>query len=676
MSEIDPLIGTSLGGCDILELLGKGGMATVYKAHQRSINRTVAVKVLPRILAHDATFMQRFRQEAEVVARLEHVHILPVYDYGEHESMPYIVMRYLEGGTVQDRLKQTPLPWDDVLHITSQVADALDYAHSKGVFHRDIKPSNILLDDEGNAYVADFGIAKMSEGTSHLTGSGIIGTPAYMAPEQSEGARPAPTADVYSLGATLFEMITGVVPYAADTPIAQILMHINNPIPSARECNPEIPAAVDDVIRYAMAKDPRERYQSAGELVRALRPAVAETGGWDWSEEALAALSQRTTVVSATPPSAPATPPGVPAAPRSTRVVRRRSPAGLWIVGILATFVFLSSALALLWFLVLKPGVEQIGRPEPTVPGSGFVVAEVTDTPLPTATPPPVETATPEIAPGGADVGPADTPAPTVEPTLMPEPVELEPTTFKRGVEMVLVPAGPFVMGRNGGYANERPEHEVYLDAFYIDVTEVTNRDYQACVESVDEDHCPARGQNDIGSPSRFRYYGVEAYNDYPVILVSWDEAQTYCRWRGGHLPTEAQWEKAARWDPETGEHYLFPWGTSVLDPYFLNYNSNFGDTTRVKDSPAGVSSVGAYDMAGNVVEWVYDWYLDNYYEQSPPENPPGPATGQFRVIRGGSYESPGAQLFTTFRDLLKPATKIQTLGFRCAWTPSGDPTE
>lgn len=664
----DSLIGRRLDKYEIIELIGKGGMASVYRARQEKINRLVAIKVLPSVLMHDDTFMSRFLREAKVIAQLEHFHILPVYDYGEYESMPYIVMRYLDGGSVHDLVKRGPLPWHDVTRITAQVASALDYAHARSVVHRDIKPNNILLDQDGNAYLADFGIAKLGEAGDSLTGSGIIGTPAYMAPEQSTSGVPTPAIDVYALGVTVFEMITGQVPYHADTPLAQILMHLQQPIPSLQAYNPEIPDPVDAVIRRALAKTPQERYASAGDFARALG-AAASTSGWSWNEETLAQA-----VTPLARPVAPDAPtydiaPGIahptpPAAGVSKKSVRSGR-VWMWAIG----------------GAVLVGGAIIVGLllADQWLPGNGSAVASgSTPTIEPPNSPLPTPTSTPTVT--STSTPPPDTPAPTDVPSPTPEPAtstpaDLPATTFKRGVEMVLVPAGPFLMGRNAGNPNERPEHEVYLDAYYIDVTEVSNRDYQACVEAVDEVRCPSRGDNDLGSPSRFRYYGIEAYNDYPVILVSWEEAKVYCKWRGAHLPTEAQWEKAARWDPDTGDVYLFPWGLDVLDSFYLNYNSELGDTARTRNYPGGLSPVGAYEMAGNVAEWVYDWYQDNFYESSLTSNPAGPSAGEFRVMRGGSYESRGSAVTTTFRDLLRPGTKLQTLGFRCAWTPSGDPT-
>ncbi len=282
MAEIDPLIGGKLGQYEIVAVLGKGGMATVYRGLQSSINRIVAIKVLPSILLHDDTFIGRFKREANVIAKLEHLHILPLYDYGEEGGRPYIVTRYLEGGTLDTIIRKGPMPWQDVVRIINQIASALDYAHSQGVIHRDIKPSNVMLDKQGNAYLTDFGIARVQEAAAELTGSTVIGTPAYMAPEQADGAPPTPAADVYALGCTLFEMISGRIPYPAETPIAQLMAHVQRPTPSLEDLNPSIPEDVARVVRRAMAKYPGERYMSAGELAKELSEAAEKAGGWVW----------------------------------------------------------------------------------------------------------------------------------------------------------------------------------------------------------------------------------------------------------------------------------------------------------------------------------------------------------------------------------------------------------
>jgi formylglycine-generating enzyme required for sulfatase activity/tRNA A-37 threonylcarbamoyl transferase component Bud32 len=681
MGESDFLIDSVLDGqYQIVEMLGKGGMATVYKAIQTSVNRLVAVKILPQTLLHDENFMKRFRQEAEVIARLEHFHILPIYDYGEYEGMPYIVMRYLEGGTLQDRVKKYgPLPWDEILLVTRQVAGALDYAHARNVVHRDVKPSNILLDGEGNAYLVDFGIAKMTESTAHLTGSGIVGTPAYMAPEQSQPGPPLPSMDVYALGVTIFEMMTGQQPYRAETPIAQIMMHIQNPIPSLQDFDTAIPPEVDEVVGRALAKDPAERYASAGELAHALEAAVASAGGWESSADTMIAMEHRAGgyADSATPqPSPPIASATVRGDVPSDAAGRKAGGLPGWVLPVAGV----GGLLALLVIVGLAIGASRIfgggnggaqAEANPTGQSQAALAAD-----QPTATDAPAEAPVePTATLQEAAVAPTDAPAPaeeepTAEPTIQASPTPLGERITLRGVPMLLVPAGPFTMGDDEGYPRERPAHEVTLDAYYIDETEVTNLYYMACV---DAGGCAPPEFTD--SPSQVAYYGAEYYHDYPVIFLNWDEAQNYCRWRGGHLPTEAQWEKAARWEPDTGEVREFPWDAPVIDQYYLNYGSLFGHTVEVESYEPGRSPIGAYQMGGNVAEWVYDWYQDNYYEVSPSVNPTGPAEGEFKVFRGGSYESSGSSLKASFRDYTDPLNKLATMGFRCAFTPSGDPT-
>nr|MBN1228787.1 protein kinase [Anaerolineae bacterium] len=283
----DPLIGNLLGQYRIESIIGKGGMATVYRGIQVAVNRVVAVKVLPGSFMHDDTFMSRFRQEAEVAAQLEHIRILPVYDYGEDNGTPYIVMRYIDGGTLRQLTKTGPLGPEDTVRIVDQVAEALDYAHARYIVHRDLKPSNIMLDSDKNTYLADFGTAKLRDRSAQLTGSGVVGTPAYMAPEQSMPGQVTSLVDIYALGVTLFEMITGQVPYSADTPIVQILMHIQHPVPSLLEYNRSVSPEVDAVVKRAMAKRPEDRFSKATDLAKALSVAVTASGGWHTDTRAL-----------------------------------------------------------------------------------------------------------------------------------------------------------------------------------------------------------------------------------------------------------------------------------------------------------------------------------------------------------------------------------------------------
>ncbi len=264
--------GRRLGPYDLMDEIGRGGMATVYRARQRSINRIVAVKVLPPVLMHDPAFYERFTREVDIISHLEHPHILPIYDYGEAEGIPYIAMRYLAGGSMAQVIRRGLPDFAWLIKPLDQIALALDYAHQQGIIHRDLKPGNILLDERNNAYLTDFGIARVLD--SSLTGSAIIGTPAYMSPEQANAAPLDSRSDLYSFGIVLYELLTGREPYEAETPVALLLKHLNEPVPPVREFRPEAPAGVDLVIQRATAKHPADRYASLSEMTDAYAAAV------------------------------------------------------------------------------------------------------------------------------------------------------------------------------------------------------------------------------------------------------------------------------------------------------------------------------------------------------------------------------------------------------------------
>jgi serine/threonine protein kinase/Tol biopolymer transport system component len=269
------LTGRTLGQCRLLEHLGSGGMATVYKAYQPSLDRYVAVKVLPPYLAQTRGFAARFRREARAIARLNHPNILPVYDSGQEGELSYIVMRYVEGGTLQEMLGK-PLLLDRVVELIAQVGGALDYAHREGIIHRDVKPSNVLMDKGEWALLSDFGLAKIVEAGVKLTETGAgIGTPAYIAPELGKGEPADERSDIYSLGIMLYEMLTGRVPFEAQSPMAVVLDHISTPLPVPRGINPDIPEPVEQVLLKALAKDPADRFQRMEKMVTALQKAVA-----------------------------------------------------------------------------------------------------------------------------------------------------------------------------------------------------------------------------------------------------------------------------------------------------------------------------------------------------------------------------------------------------------------
>jgi hypothetical protein len=248
----------------------------VYLARDPYMKRQVAVKVLPRQFTFDPQFRTRFQREAEVVATLEHPHIVPVHDFGEHEDQPFIVMRYMSGGTLADLLGKGPLPLSEIATLFEHIGSAVDYAHSLGVIHRDIKPGNILFDARGGTYLSDFGIAKIAEATAAFTGTGIIGTPSYMSPEQAQGEKNLDgRCDVYSLGVVLFQALSGQLPFNADTPMGVAMAHIMEPVPSLLDLRPDLPPAFEAVIRRALEKDPAKRYQTASELTQAFKQALS-----------------------------------------------------------------------------------------------------------------------------------------------------------------------------------------------------------------------------------------------------------------------------------------------------------------------------------------------------------------------------------------------------------------
>jgi len=274
MNNLQP--GQMLGPYRIINQIGQGGMATVYKAYQPSMDRNVAVKVLPSQLAESKEFAKRFQQEAHIIAKLEHAHILPVFDYGESDGIPYFVMRYLEAGTLKNKMEAGPLSLNEVDRIFTQLANALSYAHSHGVIHRDLKPANALIDSQGNLFLTDFGIAKLLESASpRLTQTdAIMGTPAYISPEQAQAQTVDQRSDIYSLGIILFEMVTGRVPYVADTPLAVILKHVSNPLPLPSSIKADTPEAIEQVILKALAKNPDDRFATAAEFASAWKRAL------------------------------------------------------------------------------------------------------------------------------------------------------------------------------------------------------------------------------------------------------------------------------------------------------------------------------------------------------------------------------------------------------------------
>lgn len=261
---------------EIRSEIGSGGMATVYLAYDPGFRRSVAIKIVSNDGQTNDIYRERFKREARLIAKIEHSAIVPVYDYGEYENKLYLVMRYMTGGALSDKIKETRLPLQDIAQMISQIAPALDAVHSQGIVHRDLKPANILLDSFGNPSISDFGIAYFTPVTTDLTGSAIIGTPAYMSPEQVRGDPNVDgRSDIYALGVILFEMLTGHGPFRAKTPLGIALQHLTDSVPSIRLFRPDLPLKVEQIVNKAMAKEREMRYATASELASDLRAIAA-----------------------------------------------------------------------------------------------------------------------------------------------------------------------------------------------------------------------------------------------------------------------------------------------------------------------------------------------------------------------------------------------------------------
>lgn len=376
---MNDLIGATLGQYEIVEKIGQGGMAHVFKAYQRGLDRFVAIKVLSPTLAGEPGFTERFQREAQSVARLHHPNILQVYDFGIHNNYNYIVMRYIENSLTLGKLIRDGIPTDKLIDYFLQVADALNYAHDQGIVHRDVKPSNILIDGRW-ALLGDFGLVKMGQGSTQLTQTGIgLGTPAYMAPEQASGLKVDRRADIYALGIILHRILTGTVPHDAPTPFAILVKRSTEPVPPLRQIKPDIPESIEHVVLRSLAKEPDARYSTATDFAEALKKAKSDPA---YREPTITALSN-TTMTSTPKPMA-----AVPAAAHLPKTPPKNLP--LLIGGGIAALVVVAFLVAgfLLWFRngQLTPATDAPVRTKPTV-------SIAIDTP---ATPtPPADTSTP-----------------------------------------------------------------------------------------------------------------------------------------------------------------------------------------------------------------------------------------------------------------------------------------
>ncbi|GAB4574007.1 MAG: hypothetical protein Kow0077_18400 [Anaerolineae bacterium] len=413
----------TLGKYEIVERLGRGGMAEVFKGYHAALDRYVAIKLLHAFLADDPEFKSRFEREAQNVAKLKHPNIVQVYDfeYDEANESYYMVMELIEGPTLKDRLFELSrthegLSLNEALRIVRDAAAALDYAHRQGMIHRDVKPANLMLDKDGRVVLTDFGIAKIVTGVQFTASGGMVGTPAYMAPEQGLGEAGDERSDIYSLGVILFQLCTGKLPYEADTPLATILKHLNEETPRPTSIRPELPRAVEQIILKAMAKEPDDRFATAQEMVERIEAVMTGDGP--------NSASQRASITSGPPPvsaggSLPVPQPAhelpnddtAPLPPLKTGTTRRWP---FYVMGIV-----ILTLLGGLWGA--NNGVLSIGL---------FATATSTATPSPTASNTPTITQTPEpTATHTATPTLTETPTATATDTLTPSPTPTSTVT-------------------------------------------------------------------------------------------------------------------------------------------------------------------------------------------------------------------------------------------------------
>ena len=510
----------------IVARLGKGAMGTVYLATDKHIGQDVALKMLSSELALDAAMLERFKREAEALRQLKHPNIVGFLDAFEHGEHYVIVMEYIPSGSLYDLIRAGPLPIDRASQIALDLCDALIRAHRLNIVHRDIKPDNVMIDRDGTPKLADFGVARLIEGT-RMTHTGTkVGTPYYMAPEAWKGETIDAQSDIWSLGVMIFEMLVGKVPFDGDSEFAVMTKICTTPPPDLKKLRADVSPGLVKIITRMLTREKDLRYQTVREVAVDL-----ERGE-------------------------PATTPFSPRSKTASKKKENKKPAVLPknIIGV-TSLVILALGLVVVYMMYSQ---GRFGEPSSTQ-------FSATDTSIP---------ASPTSALG-------------IGSTTISE---------KDGMVMVYVPAGEFTMGSENGEDVEKPAHTVTLDAFWIDQTEVTNAMYAKCVSDGECDR-----PDSTASYTQSDYFGNSEFDKFPVIHVSWDVANVYCSWAERRLPTDAEWEKAAR-----GENArTYPWGNEPPNNSLLNYNNAVGDTTEVGKFPTGASPYDAYDMAGNVREWV-----------------------------------------------------------------------
>ncbi len=603
----------------IVSLLAEGAYGAVYRALDMENEFDVAIK---EFLDPSLAVQKQFRQEARALSQLSHPQLPKLLDhFALAGAGQYLVWQYVDGVDLQALVQQYGvLPSDLVVAWLQAVCQPLTYLHEEGQLHLNIKPANIRITPTGDVFLVDSG----------LLGLGIRpSTDGYGSPEQ-QAQRPVSVAsDIYSLGATLYTLLTGEVPPKAlsrETGLTDLL--------PAREVNPNIEPYLSLLATRAMSLRADTRFDTAVSFANSLQRPVGHPVFAEPEEP------RRTTPVSQF---------GQSLSPQ--RPTKRRRQMEQRTIITLVVLLFLILGAGVLFTTVNFSSDPDITEVEATATLESAVVAALT-----------------ALAPS-----PSPLPVPTNLPTATPQPLIAE----KTGARMLYVPGGLFRMGNEDGARDERPSHIVNISPFFIDETEVTNGQYEQCV---DAGVCRAPAQ--ANPTTHEAYYGSDAFADYPIVFINWQQADAFCEWRDARLPSEAEWEMAAGYDPEQSLILRYPWG-DAFDGTKLNFcdrncpggdrnwDDGHRDTAPVGSYPDGRSAIGAYDMSGNVMEWVNDWYDSRYYEGSTDTNPMGPTEGEIKVFRGGSWLTDEDQLHVSARGSFEPAVVQANLGFRCAASAS-----
>lgn len=628
----------------IVKQIGQGGFGAVYSALDTRMDFICVIKE-----NHETSpeASHQFIREAQILFKLKHPGLPLVHDYFEVTgSGLYLVMELVEGQNLSEIVSNRgTIQEDEALKYIIQVCEALEYLHHQNppVIHRDIKPHNIIITPEGKAVLVDFGVAKAYQANQKTTLGARAATPGFSPPEQYLLTGTDVRSDIYSLGATLYNLLTGQIPPES---VAR-LMH--KKLPLILLYQPEVSWEIIDVVNKAMAIQPHERYDSIIEFQKALSALLPPVTTQNLQQKQLTDSIPLPAKSSAIQHASPAmrtkqlspnfiSPPTNPTVTSTHLTAQTNIPGNKIIRGWKGLMIIVVIIVVSILLISILPSALIL------VPSSSQAMS--TDTPM-------IKTSVITK---------------TLKLTITPTKTISTRLRNKDGMVELYIPAGQFIMGADGNYVNEKPAHKVYLDTFWIDQTEVTNNMFAAFLNSEGNQYEGGvtwfKVIYDNKNAHLFQNNGVwipiDGFENHPVVGTNWFGASAYCTWVGSGLPTEAQWEKAAR---GTEDIRFYPWGNTIGTAGYANYDST--QTVSVGRYLKSASPYGVMDMAGNVWEWVSDWFGE--YPIEKVFNPTGPNSGFARVLRGGSYTSNQFQIMSVIRYGKEPQYSDNEIGFRCA---------